>query len=117
LYARPAATARHRRYDDREVVVGATVFAFLILLLLVAERGSGFVWRGGFEKASFYCPPCDLVYPLGELDDPQTRTCPRGHFVEPVPQGFPFNAFFIAFCAAFVTLGVILIASGHTPGP
>ena len=99
------------------MVVGATVFAFLILLLLVAERGSSFVWRGGSEEALFYCPPCDLRYPVGELDDPRARVCPRGHFVEPVPQGFPFSSFFIGLCAAFIVLGVILIASGRAPGP
>ena len=99
------------------MVVGATVFAVLILLLLVAERGSGFVWRGGSEKAMFYCPPCDLRYPLAELDDQTALICPRGHFVEPVPQSFPFSTFFIGLCVAFITLGLILIASGHTPGP
>ena len=99
------------------MVVGATVFAVLILLLLVAERGSGFVWRGGSEKATYYCPRCDLRYPPAEIDDPTARICPRGHFVEPVPPEFPFSSFFIGLCAAFIALGVILIASGRAPGP
>jgi hypothetical protein len=100
------------------MIVGATVFMVLILMLLVAERGSGFVWRGGgADDALYYCNPCDLRYPLRELDDPRTRTCPRGHFVEPVAQGFPFSTFFIILCVVFIALGGLLIASGRAPGP
>jgi hypothetical protein len=100
------------------VIVGATVFAVLILLLLLAERGSSFLWQGGSAaNAFYYCPPCDLRYPLSELADERSRTCPRGHSVEPVPRGFPFTTFFIVLCVAFIALGALLIATGNTPTP
>lgn len=99
------------------MIIGATIFAVLILLLLLAERGSGMLWRGPGEDALYYCTPCDLRYPTGELRDPVQRVCPRGHFVEAVPQGFPFSTFFICLCLVFIVTGAALVMSGAAPAP
>ena len=99
------------------MIIGATVFAVLILMLLLAERGSGVLWQGAGEEALFYCADCDLRYPLGELPDPARRVCPRGHLAQPLPQGFPFSTFFICLCVVFIGAGAFVIFSGVGPGP
>jgi hypothetical protein len=75
------------------------------------------MWRGGSEKALRHCASCDIRHPLDELEDSQTRTCPSGHVVEPAQSGSPLGTFLIFLCAAFIAVGVVLIASGRTPGP
>ncbi len=97
------------------MVIGATVFAVLILLLLLAEKGSGMLWRSGGDDVFFYCTPCDLRYPVHELDNPHDRVCPRGHLVKPVAQEFPFGTLFICLCVVFILAGLVLILTGLAP--
>ncbi|HET9050169.1 MAG TPA: hypothetical protein VFO60_00605 [Candidatus Dormibacteraeota bacterium] len=116
---RPVGTPRRRasiRNDAEHMIVGATVFAGLILLLLLAERGSGFVWHGGRGVPTAYCPSCDLRYRIDEVAAEATA-CPRGHLLEAMSRGFPFTTFLIAVCVAFIALGGALIVSGRSPGP
>lgn len=98
------------------MIVGATVFAGFILLLLLAERGSGFVWRGGRGIPTSYCPTCDLRYRADEVATGAV-VCPRGHLLEAMSRGFPVTTFLIAVCVAFVALGGLLIAFGRTVAP
>lgn len=95
------------------MLIGATVFAVLILLLLLAERGSSRMWRGGSQAALFYCSVCDLRYPVEELVDRRSMICPGGHFTEPTSDGIPFSTIFICACCAFIAVAVLLIASGR----
>ena len=98
------------------MIVGATVFAGFILLLLLAERGSGFMWRGGPGIPTQYCPTCDLRYRDDEVGTGAV-VCPRGHLLEAISRGFPFTTFLIAVCVTFVALGSLLVAFGKTLGP
>lgn len=99
------------------MLIGAMVLAGLILMLLLAERGSSMMWGGGRADALFYCRPCDLRYPRGELGDRAELVCPHGHFTEPVAGDFPVGTVAIATCVAFICVAAALIAIGAVPTP
>jgi len=99
------------------MLVGAAGFAFLVLLLLLAERLGSRLWYGGADSALFHCRACDLRYPLGELADQQTRVCPRGHLVDAVPRGFPAGTVAIGACVGFIGGVVALVLCGLAPTP
>ena len=60
------------------MLIGASVLAFLVLLLLLAERGGELMWRAHHTPARYYCAACDLRYRTDELTDQSDRVCPRG---------------------------------------
>jgi len=99
------------------VLIGAMVLAGLILMLLLAERGSSMMWRDGRPDALFYCRPCDLRYPRRELRDRAQLICPAGHLTEPVSGDFPLGTAAIATCAAFIVVAAALVATGAVPTP
>lgn len=99
------------------MLIGAIVLAALVLLLLLAERGSGMMWRDGRPAALYYCPPCDLRYPRHELTDVRQGVCPRGHHVQPVAGDYPVGVVLIWCCVGFIVLGLALIATGVIPVP
>ena len=94
------------------MVIGATVFAALILLLLLAERGSSMLWHGT-DQPLFYCRTCDLRYPRHELGDRRLLVCPKGHLTSAVATGISFSTIFICACCVFIAVAVVLIASGR----
>lgn len=99
------------------MLIGAMVLAALILLLLLAERGSAMMWRGGRPDALFYCPPCDLRYPRDELADRVALVCPLGHHTEPVSGDLPLGTIAIVTCIAFLGVAALLIVTGTVPTP
>jgi hypothetical protein len=98
------------------VVVGAMVFAGLILIMLLGERGSNWMWASRTD-AFFYCRPCDLRYPKSELRDPAQLVCPRGHLTEPVPKDFPVGTMLIYACVGFVGFALVMVATGIVRTP
>jgi hypothetical protein len=94
------------------VLIGASVLAFLVLLLLLAERGGELMWRDHHAPARFYCARCDLRYRHDELDD---RVCPRGHDVDTMRGGFSLGTVAIFTCVGFIALAGVLTATGVIP--
>jgi hypothetical protein len=97
------------------MLVGASVLAFLVLLLLLAERGGEFMWQAQRGDARFYCTPCDLRYRVDELSDTADRVCPRGHHVDALPKGFSLGTVAIVTCITFIALAGVLTATGTVP--
>ena len=92
------------------MLLGATILCFLVLLVLLAERLSGRLWRGPQGSAMYRCPDCDLRYPATALHDPTVRTCPAGHRVVVEPEaagGASLVAIFA--CLGFLTVAVALL--------
>lgn len=98
------------------MLVGAIGLFSLVLLLLLSEQGSGWLWRGGRGEALFYCQACDLRYPRHELGDKVGNVCPRGHYTEPI-RDFPLGAMATVACAVFVLVGCLLVLTGVVPTP
>ena len=99
------------------MLIGAMVLAGLLLMLLLAERGSSMMWRDGRPEALFYCRPCDLRYPRNELRDRAQLVCPLGHITEPVSGDFPLGTVAIVTCLAFIGVAAVLVVSGAVPTP
>jgi len=97
------------------VLVGASVLMFLVLLVLLAERGGDRMWQGHRGDAVFYCSPCDLRYRRDELRNLVDRVCPRGHYVDVVAKGFSMSTVAIFGCLAFIALAALLTATGLVP--
>jgi len=97
------------------VLIGASVLAFLVLLVLLAERGGDRMWHGIRGDAMFYCTPCDLRYRRDELSDQVDRVCPRGHYVDLMTGGFSLGTAAIFTCIAFIALAGVLTATGAVP--
>ncbi len=97
------------------MLIGASVLAFLVLLVLLAERGGERMWQGSRADAVYYCTPCDLRYRRDELRDPVDRVCPRGHYVDVLGTGFSMGTVAIFTCIAFIALAGILTAVGAVP--
>ena len=97
------------------MLIGASVLAFLVLLVLLAERGGDRMWSGARGDAIFYCTPCDLRYRHDELRDPVDRVCPRGHYVDVLTGGFSLGTVAIFTCLTFIALAAVLTATGAVP--
>jgi len=97
------------------VLIGASVLAFLVLLVLLAERGGERMWRDHQPAAHYYCGPCDLRYRRDELIDQGQRICPRGHYVDHVNRGFSLGTVAIFTCLGFLALAGLLTATGVVP--
>lgn len=98
------------------MLVGAIGLATLVLLLLLSEHGSGWLWRGGRGPGLYYCAACDLRYPRHELADKVGNVCPRGHYTEP-PHDFPLGVVAIVACSVFIVAGCLLLVSGVVQVP
>lgn len=97
------------------MLIGASVLAFLVLLVLLAERGGEVMWRDHQAPARFYCGPCDLRYRRDELIDQSDRVCPRGHYVDRVSKGFSLGTVAIFTCLTFIALAGVLTVTGAVP--
>lgn len=97
------------------MLIGASVLAFLVLLVLLAERGGERMWQGTRGDAIFYCNPCDLRYRRDELRDQVDRVCPRGHYVDVLTGGFSLGTVAIFTCLAFIALSALLTVTGAVP--
>jgi hypothetical protein len=97
------------------VLIGASVLAFLVLLVLLAERGGEHMWRDNHAEARYYCGPCDLRYRRDELIDPNDRVCPRGHYCDSLNRGFSMGTVAIFTCIGFMALAALLTATGVIP--
>jgi hypothetical protein len=97
------------------VLIGASVLAFLVLLLLLAERGGELMWRDHHPPARYYCSRCDLRYRHDELVDGEDRACPRGHHVDTMRGGFSLGTVAIFTCVGFIALAGVLTATGVIP--
>ena len=97
------------------MLIGASVLAFLVLLVLLAERGGDRMWHANRADARFYCGPCDLRYRRDELIDQSDRVCPQGHYVDVVHGGYPMGTVAIFTCIAFIGLSVLLTVTGTIP--
>jgi hypothetical protein len=99
------------------MLIGAIVLASLILLVLLAEKGSSQIWRSGRSEAHFYCGPCDLRYPREELGDRAALICPRGHLTQPVAGELPLGTLGIVTCLAFIGFALAMVFTGVVPTP
>jgi hypothetical protein len=97
------------------MLIGTSVLAFLVLLVLLAERGGDRMWQGVRNDAVFYCSPCDLRYRRDELRDSVDRVCPRGHYVDILPRGFSMGTVVIFACITFIAISALLTATGIVP--
>jgi hypothetical protein len=97
------------------MLIGASVLAFLVLLVLLAERGGERMWRDHHAAAAYYCGPCDLRYRRDELIDQAERICPRGHYVDRAGRGFSLGTAAIFTCLGFLALAGVLTATGVVP--
>jgi hypothetical protein len=97
------------------MLIGASVLAFLVLLVLLAERGGERVWQNVRGDALFYCSPCDLRYRRDELSDVVDRVCPRGHYVDVLRPPFSMGTVAIFTCVTFIALAALLTATGVVP--
>jgi hypothetical protein len=94
------------------MLVGATVFCFLVLLVLLADRLSTRVWHGGADTTLYLCEECDLRYPRRELHDPTMQTCPAGHAIALVEHGTAAGLVGIYACLGFLSVALLLILTG-----
>jgi hypothetical protein len=94
------------------MVVSTTLGATLILLAVVGEAASGFLWRDdGAGEPHFYCSQCDLRYTRHELADVRCRTCRHGH---PTRRegGFPMTLALISACVTVIAIGLVRLETG-----
>ena len=93
------------------------VLAGLLVMLLMAERGTSMMWRDTRDERLFLCATCDLRYPRNELRDREQLICPRGHTTAPTDTGFPFGTVVLVTCLTFIGGGAVLVATGAVPTP
>jgi hypothetical protein len=93
--------------------------AFLLMLLALGERAGTHVWHGGSNRYLDHCATCNTSYsrPAGV---PQPL-CPQGHgltavIVEPHTPRTRGIAF-IAVCAGFIVVALLLTAAGVVSSP
>ncbi len=93
--------------------------AFLVMLLIIGERAGAHVWHGGSGRYFDHCATCDARYPRPA--GLAREVCPHGHAMTSViaerhtqsSRGIAF----IALCAGFIAVAVILNATGVVPSP
>jgi hypothetical protein len=93
--------------------------AFLLMLLAIGERAGTRVWHGGPDRYFDHCATCDARYPRPAAVP--RAICPHGHpmtgvVAEPHGQGGR-GAAFIALCAGFIVVAIVLTAAGVVPPP
>jgi hypothetical protein len=93
------------------MVVSTTIGATLILLAVVCEAASGFLWRDSDSEPRFYCRECDLRYTRHELGDVWCRTCRHGHRIGR-EGGFPMTLALISACVTVIAIGLVRLETG-----
>jgi hypothetical protein len=93
--------------------------AFLLMLIALGELGGSHFWRGSPNRYVDHCATCGKSYPrpAGLPWD----VCPQGHVInhpneEPHTQTHR-SVVFIALCAGFIVVAIILTAAGFVSGP
>jgi hypothetical protein len=93
--------------------------AFLLMLIAVGELAGSHFWRGGGNRYVDHCATCGKSYPrpAGLPWD----VCPQGHVInrpkeEPNTQSHR-SIVFIALCAGFIVVAIVLTAAGFVGGP
>ena len=95
-----------------EVLVGAIVGASFVLLLLVCEATSGFLWHDGADsEKTFYCPECDLRYVRHSFREVGSRICREGHPIRS-QRRFPWIPALITACVTFIAITLVRLATG-----
>jgi len=94
------------------MIISATLGAALILLVVVAEACSGFLWHD--DVAPFHCSTCDLHFARFELpaSPRRPRCCPQGHRLDP-PRSFAWTVALSTACLTVVGAGLAQIAAGR----
>lgn len=101
------------------MLIFLAVLALLLMLFALGERASTHVWHGGSERYLDYCADCDVRYPRPAAM--QRLICPHGHVMSAViaePHTPRLRGtMFIALCAGFIVVALILTAAGVVPSP
>ncbi len=92
---------------------------FLLMLLAIGERAGTQLWHGGSSRYFDHCATCEARYPRPA--GVAREVCPQGHTMtsvvaEPHSPGAR-TAVFIALCAGFIVVAVLLTATGVVPPP
>ena len=93
--------------------------ALLLILFTLGEVAAPHVWHGGSRRILDRCPTCDRNYPRPA--GLQRMFCPHGHAMTalvaephtPAPGSFAF----IAVCAGFILITLVLTVAGVVPLP
>jgi hypothetical protein len=93
------------------MVSGALIGAALVLVLVLCEGGSGFLWRDSGAEARFYCPVCDLRYTRFEVRGGRLRVCPFGHATA-VAWHFRWTTALVTACITFIVSGTVMVGTG-----
>lgn len=93
------------------MLVGAIVGASFVLLLLVCEALSGFLWHDTDREKYFYCPECDLCYVRNVHKEVGSRICRAGHPIR-TKRRFPWIPALITACATFICLSTVQLVTG-----
>jgi len=94
------------------MLLGASIFCFLLLLVLLGERAGSRLWSGGADRVFFFCAECDLRYPRHELQAPAALRCPAGHTVVRKPAGgIDLGLVGICACLGFLCAATALIVT------
>jgi hypothetical protein len=92
---------------------------FLLMLIALGERAGAHLWHGGATRYLDHCATCGISYPRPA--GLQRVICPHGHVMthliaEPHTQTRR-GLVFIAICAGFVVVAIILTAAGFVTLP
>lgn len=87
------------------MVIGATVGAALVLLVVLSDALSGFLWRDT-AGPSYWCSDCDLRYSRIELPSGTRGVCPRGHALRR-QLGFSWTVALSSACLTVIAMGLI----------
>jgi len=93
------------------ILPGAIVGAALVLLVLVSELASGFLWRDSGNTPRFYCPSCDLRYTHFEVHGGMVHFCPHGHATI-IAAGFNWTTALITACVTFIVCETVTLSIG-----
>ncbi len=98
-----------------DVLIGASVLCFLVLLALLADRLGSHLWHGSGERTFYRCESCDLRYLRRELTDPRTQVCPEGHRVFEETRSATAGLVTIFVCLGFLAAALLLVLTGAIP--
>jgi hypothetical protein len=101
------------------VLIFLAGFAFLLMLIALGDWAAPHLWHGGSHRYLDHCAEChvDSPRPAGI----QRLICPRGHVMSAVVAERhtpgPRNVGFVAVCAGFIVVALVLTAAGVVPPP
>jgi len=93
------------------MLTGATVGAAIVLLVILGEAYSGFLWQDSSTVPRFYCPSCDLRFARFEVHGAAVRMCPRGHATIVAP-GFQWKTALVTACITFMVIASVMLGAG-----